>query len=73
MTDEGKFGGVGLDGVSLGDSKCSECKHLRAGGQTCDAFPDGIPMMILSGEVLHAEPYPGAHGIRFERTVVTKG
>lgn len=50
---------------------CMQCKHLIKPppgefGFKCDAFPDGIPEEIFSGEVEHTKPYPGDHGIMFE-------
>jgi hypothetical protein len=51
-------------------SQCGECKHLHDpdpdGTYHCDAFPDGIPDVILDDEHDHTEPYPGDHGILFE-------
>ena len=46
-------------------NQCIRCEHYRM-GHTCDAFPDGIPEAILSGEHDHREPYPGDGGVRFE-------
>ena len=48
--------------------QCATCKHFRAStdGATCDAFPDGIPRVILLDEHDHTEPYPGDNGIRYE-------
>ena len=46
-------------------TQCLDCKHYN-GLATCDAFPDKIPQDIMSGEVDHAEPYPGDGGITFE-------
>ena len=59
-------------------SSCEEreCKHLhwdklRAGKQpTCAAFPSGIPEVITDGENLHVLPFPGDHGIQYERRTV---
>jgi len=44
---------------------CDSCKYARA-NDTCDAFPDGIPESILTGEHDHTTPYPGDGGIQFE-------
>lgn len=46
--------------------QCILCKHYHLGDLTCDAFPDGIPAQIITGEIDHASPYPGDNGIRFE-------
>ena len=32
----------------------------------CEAYPDGIPYVILNGEHDHTEPYEGDNGIQFE-------
>jgi hypothetical protein len=45
--------------------QCPVCKHYLNLFE-CEAFPEGIPDEILSGEVDHTEPYPGDNGIRFE-------
>lgn len=45
---------------------CLTCVHKKA-GFLCRAFPDGIPMEIQLGENQHREPYPGDHGIQYER------
>lgn len=33
----------------------------------CRAFPGGIPHEIAWGDNPHTEPYPGDHGLRFEK------
>lgn len=57
------------------------CKHLHKGEPTfrwedyptdgeppwCRAFPGGIPDEIAHGNNPHTEPYPGDHGIQFEK------
>lgn len=46
--------------------QCSRCIHRHGITQFCDAFPDGIPAIILRGDFDHTEPFPGDNGIRFE-------
>lgn len=45
--------------------QCVLCSHYRF-DYTCEAFPEGIPLVIFTGEHDHREPFPGDHGIRFE-------
>ena len=49
---------------------CMVCKHYRRDytgwGYRCDAFPDGIPKLIIESEVDHREAIDGDHGIQFE-------
>lgn len=47
--------------------QCSECRHLhRDDPVTCEAFPNGIPTGILTGEHDHRESFDGDNGIQFE-------
>ncbi len=55
---------------------CSLCAHKRpkpnrefsrdAPTGECDAFPDGIPVVIWNGENNHRMPFPGDGGMQFE-------
>jgi hypothetical protein len=46
-------------------SDCKFCKHYLGDG-TCDAFPNGIPPDIASGEFNHHVPYDKNNEIIFE-------
>ncbi len=50
---------------------CMRCKHYHPYTDpetvnTCNAYPDGIPLEILEDKVDHHKPYKGDHGIQFE-------
>jgi hypothetical protein len=63
----------------LVEPRCSirGCVHLtgvyqfdgteRTERPCCTAFPRGIPNEIAYGPNLHLEPFPGDHGITFEK------
>ena len=54
------------EGVS-GFLGCLFCRHFDAERfGRCAAYPDGIPLPILAGDVPHDRPLPGDHGIQFE-------
>lgn len=46
--------------------ECIDCKHLFPDKSGCDAFPEGIPEELRTGERSHRFPYPGDRGIRYE-------
>ena len=47
-------------------SQCIDCKH-KLKGKGCKAFPLEIPQDILLNRHDHQKPYPGDHGIRYEK------
>ena len=54
-----------FDDDMVGEPICFDCIH-DGGNGTCAAFPEGIPLEILSGEVNHYQPYEGDNGIQYE-------
>jgi hypothetical protein len=52
-------------------SQCAFCRHFigRKGNRpVCNAFPNGIPQVILHNEFDHRKPYLGDDGIHFEQS-----
>jgi hypothetical protein len=45
-------------------TQCGVCVFYRK-DLKCEAFPDGIPESILTGQVDHSKPYEGDGGKRF--------
>lgn len=45
--------------------QCANCTQRHAGGLTCNAYPGGIPVSILTNERDHRRPQPGDMGILF--------
>jgi len=41
---------------------CRACLHLHLDGVTCNAYPDGIPLLIASNEADHMIVRPGQRG-----------
>ena len=46
-------------------SQCLECLHYF-GEFKCNAFPDGIPEQIYTGQHDHIKEFKNDNGIRFE-------
>lgn len=61
-----RYGGRGFGGFSVDGCECNRCVHKHPLEDTCEAFPDGIPLPILTGKITHREPFPGDKGIQFE-------
>lgn len=61
-----RFSDVDLSGYRLNDSLCPDCEHAATDLRTCRAFPDGIPLPIRQGKIVHDKAYPGDRGIRFK-------
>ncbi len=54
--------------ANLIGARCAECLHLVDLVEgLCLAFPEGIPKDLMQDRILHDQPYPGDHGIRYER------
>lgn len=54
-------------------SLCGFCQRYRDDKPgTCDAYVDGIPEILLSGEVQHIKPYEGDRGLMFLEMVRNK-
>lgn len=47
-------------------SNCGRCRFKHLGVVTCDAFINGIPLVILNGENKHLQPVAGDNGIQFK-------
>lgn len=47
--------------------QCAKCEYRDAEAPNrCLAFPQGIPVDILTNKVSHKKPYKGDHGIQFK-------
>ena len=45
-------------------TNCNDCSRYTSIGR-CEAFPDGIPLEVLAGEVSHDLPISGDRGLLF--------
>lgn len=59
--------GKDAHGIITALPQCLDCAHWHTDTATCKAFPEEIPDEIFLGRMKHDKPYPGDHGIRFER------
>ncbi len=62
-TDKDKFCS---DELTITSPLCFSCKHYND-DLTCAAFPEGVPSVILTGEVDHDTPIVGDHGHQYEK------
>jgi len=46
--------------------QCATCSNYE-GGLKCPAFPNKIPVEIITGDFDHSKPFPGDNGIRWEK------
>ena len=56
--------------ISNRPPQCTRCAKLireTDHDMRCLAFPEGIPDELFSSAYDHREPYPGDHGILFEK------
>jgi hypothetical protein len=44
---------------------CTHYHHMSEDPETCEAFPEGIPWIVLSGQSTHQEPIDGDGGVVF--------
>jgi len=59
-----------IDDTPAMSKVCTYCRHWdrsQAPEHVCAAFPEGIPLEIWVGRNWHEDPFPGDHGIRFEK------
>lgn len=52
--------------LRMAPSLCGSCVYKDPDEPKCEAFPDGIPISILSGYQDHFQSYRGDRGITFE-------
>ncbi len=57
--------------LTVQSNQCNRCDRYR-GDLTCEAFPDGIPTEIVTGQHDHRQPYAGDNGLRFVKLDETK-
>ena len=51
--------------------QCIGCKNY-SGVQSCEAFKEKIPNIIMTGEFDHSNPYKGDNGIRYKEKTIKK-
>ena len=61
------FGKKFSDGGGFYSTPCISCVHKHSGFPTCDAYPRGIPTIILDGKFQHRTIYRGDGGIVYKR------
>ena len=61
----GQDSSADLDDMTDRLPTCFGCRRYRGDSLSCEAFPDGIPDDIASGDFDHHESHDGDHGLRF--------
>ena len=51
--------------LEASSGNCKSCKN-RVDQTHCLAFPEGIPLVFLTGKNKHLKPFKGDNGITFE-------
>lgn len=46
--------------------QCNHCRRWNMMKDTCEAFPDGVPMEIAMNRHDHRQPFTGDNGVLFE-------
>jgi hypothetical protein len=54
------------DAIEFYEPLCYSCKH-KIDVWACKAYPDGIPVKIITGEIDHTLPYIGDHQVVYEK------
>lgn len=53
------------DNPEMSPIMCMKCARLAEAGFVCEAFPDGIPDLIVFGHFDHRSQFPGDNGLTF--------
>lgn len=53
--------------VVIHNPLCNSCVYKDPNGPRCLAFPERIPLSILTGGVNHKNPYDGDNGIQYKK------
>jgi hypothetical protein len=54
-----------IDDANITSPLCHSCRYWINDTLTCAAFPEGIPIPVLTNEWDHRHPLDGDHGIQY--------